>query len=64
MTGYSFQSVSVAPWIEDFLASLDAILERKRASDEAVASMAGISVAQLSADTTTPDPQCGHEVEF
>ena len=55
MTGYSFEGVPVAPWIKDFLASLDAIIERKRRSDEAVAAMAGITVEELDADTTAPD---------
>ena len=55
MTGYSFEGVPVAPWVEDFLTSLDAIIERKRRDDEAVAAMAGISVKELGADTTAQD---------
>jgi len=59
MTGYSFKGVPVAPWIKDFLASLDAVIERKRRDDEAVAAAAGITVEELSADTTAPDPRQG-----
>ena len=38
------------------LAQLDARCARKRASDEEVARLAGMTVAEFDADTAAPDP--------
>jgi len=57
MTTYNtFDGIPVAPWITDLLAQLDACRERNRASDEEVARLAGMTVAEFDADTTAPDP--------
>ena len=38
-----------------FLAQLDAYCARNRASDEEVARLAGMTIAEFDADTTAPD---------
>ena len=45
------------------IAHLDAICARNRASDEEVARLAGMTVAEFDADTTAPDPDPGAEGE-
>ena len=39
------------------IAHLDAYCARKRASDEEVARLAGMTIAEFDADTTAPDPE-------
>jgi len=59
----TFDGIPVAPWIQALLDGLDAACARNRASDEAVAEMAGMTMAEFDADTTAPDPGAGAEEE-
>ena len=45
------------------LTQLDARCDRKRASDEEVARLGGMTIEQFDADTTAPDPDPGAEEE-
>ena len=45
------------------LAHLDARCARKRAGDEEVARLVGLTIAEFDADTTAPDPDPGAEEE-
>ena len=45
------------------LAQLDAYCARNRASDEEVARLAGMTIAEFDADTAAPDPDPGAEEE-
>jgi len=57
----TLDGIPVAPWITDFLAQLDARVARKRASDDEVARLAGMTVAEFDADTAAPDPGAEEE---
>ena len=61
ITYYTFDGVPVATWITDFLTQLDTRCAQKRASDEEVARLAGMTIAEFDADTTALDPDTGAE---
>ena len=51
----TWYGIPTAQWITDFLTDLDAICERNRQSDEAVAEVTGVTVEELGADVTRLD---------
>ena len=57
----TLDSIPTAPWVRDILNGLDAIRARNRASDEEVARLAGMAIAEFDADTTAPDPGAQEE---
>ena len=59
----TLDSIPTAPWVRDILNGLDAYCARKRASDEEVARLVGMTIAEFDADTTAPDPGAGAEEE-
>ena len=61
ITYYTFDGIPVATWITDFLTQLDTRCACKRASDEEVARLAGMTIAEFDADTTAPDPGAEEE---